>query len=142
MLRIESRHGSVLLTGDAGEYVERRLLADAPASLRNEVVVVGHHGSAGSSTASFVQETGARLALVSSGAGNRFGHPRPDVVARWCASGAEVLDTARSGAIRAWLGVDGLQVREWRRARPRLWDAARLRHGTAGLCYPPETQRP
>jgi competence protein ComEC len=142
VLRIESRHGSILLTGDVGEYVEQRLLSDQPDPLRNEIVVVGHHGSAGSSIAPFVQATGARLALVSSGAGNRFNHPRPAVVARWCAAGAEVLDTARSGAIRAWLGADGLQVREWRRARPRLWDAARLRHGAAGLCYPPETQRP
>ena len=142
VLRVESAHGSLLLTGDTGGFVERRLLAAELDALRADVVVVGHHGSAGSSTAPFVQATGARLALVSSGAGNRFGHPRPDVVARWCNAGAEVLDTARSGAIRAWLGGDGLQVREWRRARPRLWDASRLRHGAAGLCYPPETQRP
>lgn len=142
VLRIETAHGSVLLTGDVGEYVERRLLADDPAAVRNEVVVVGHHGSAGSSSADFVAASRARLALVSSGAGNRFGHPRPPVVARWCGAGAEVLDTARSGAVRVWLGRAGLQVEEWRRARPRLWDAARLRHGVAGLCYAQQMQRP
>ena len=46
------------------------------------------------------------------GAGNRFGHPKPQVVRRWCDAGAEVLDTARSGAVRIWLGRNGLQTDE------------------------------
>ena len=139
VLRVESRHGSVLLTGDIGHYVERALLRREPGRIRNKVVIVGHHGSAGSSDPGFVAATGARLALVSSGAGNRFGHPRAEVVERWCGEGAEVVDTARAGAVRVWLGADGLQLDERRISRPRLWDAARRRHGTAGLCYPPES---
>ena len=139
VLRIESAHGSVLLTGDIGHYVERSLLREARADLRADVVLVPHHGSAGSSEPRFVAATGARLALVSSGAGNRFRHPRPDVVSRWCDAGAEVLDTAASGAIRVWLGRDGLQLRERRQSHRRLWDAAhrraRLAGASAGLCY-------
>ena len=142
VLRIETAHGNALLTGDIGHFVEAKLLRDDPASVRNEVVLVPHHGSAGSSSEAFVAATGARLALVSSGAGNRFGHPRKPVVDRWCESGAEVVDTARAGAIRIWLGAEGLQVRERRAAQARLWDAARRRGGTAGLCYVPEMQRP
>lgn len=142
VLRVETAHGNVLLTGDIGHLVEAKLLRDDPASLRNEVVVVPHHGSAGSSGEAFVAATGARLALVSSGAGNRFGHPRPPVVRRWCEAGAEVVDTARSGAVRVWLGSGGLRLQERRASRPRLWDAARRRNGTAGLCYAPELQRP
>ena len=142
VLRVEGAHGSVLLTGDIGGYVERGLLRGARADLRNDVVLVPHHGSAGSSTAGFVAATGARLALVSSGAGNRFRHPRPEVVSRWCGAGAEVLDTASNGAIRVWLGADGLQLRERRRHAPRLWDAAQRRSETAGLCYAPDSRRP
>ena len=142
VLRIETAHGSALLTGDVGQYVERRLLGESPALLRNDIVVVPHHGSAGSSGVEFVAASHARLALVSTGAGNRFGHPRAEVVRRWCDAGAEVLDTARSGALRVWLGGQGLQLRERRASRPRIWDAARRRHGTAGLCYAPETHRP
>jgi competence protein ComEC len=103
---------------------------------------VTHHGSAGSSDPGFVAATGARLALVSSGAGNRFGHPRAEVVARGCGAGAEGVDTARSGALRVWLSADGLQLDERRASHARLWDAARRRGQAAGLCYPPETQRP
>ena len=122
--------------------IEQRLLARSAADVRADVVLVAHHGSGGSSSAEWVAATGARFALVASGFGNRFGHPKPRVVKRWCDSGAEVVDTARAGALRVWLGRGGLQLDERRGSRPRLWDAARRRHGTAGLCYAPETQRP
>lgn len=142
VIRVETRHGSALLTGDIGHYVERALASAWPASLRNDVVLVGHHGSAGSSDAAFVKLTGARLALVSTGAGNRFDHPRKEVVQRWCDAGAEVLDTSRSGALGVWLGASGLQVAERRASHARLWDASRRRNGAAGLCYAQEKQRP
>jgi competence protein ComEC len=141
-MRVETAHGSALLTGDIGHYVERALLREEAASLRNDVVVIPHHGSAGSSDPDFVAATGARLAVVSSGAGNRFGHPRRGVVQRWCEAGAETVDTSRSGALRVWLGRDGMALDERRRSRSRLWDGARRRHGAAGLCYAQETQRP
>jgi competence protein ComEC len=139
VIRIETAHGNVLLTGDMGEVIEQALLRRARKELRNDVVLVPHHGSAGSSSPGFIQATGASLALVSSGAGNRFGHPKPVVVRRWCDAGAEVVDTARSGAVRVWLGADGLQLQERRMSWPRLWDAARRRNGAAGLCYRPDT---
>ena len=142
VLRIETPHGNALLTGDVGHYVERKLLAEARAQLRSDVVLVPHHGSDGSSDPGFVAATGAKLALVSSGADNRFRHPRLPVVRRWCGAGAEVLDSARSGAIRVWLGRDGLRLREQRAFHSRLWDAVRRRGETAGLCYAPEFSRP
>jgi competence protein ComEC len=142
VLRIETAHGSALLTGDVGHYVERKLLREDAAALRSDVVVVPHHGSDGSSDPAFVAASGARLALVSSGADNRFRHPRPPVVRRWCEAGAEVLDTARSGAIRVWIGRDGLRLRERRAFHARLWDAVRWRGQAAGLCYAPEFWRP
>jgi competence protein ComEC len=142
VLRIETAHGSALLTGDVGHYVERKLLREDAARLRSDVVVVPHHGSDGSSDPAFVAASGAKLALVSSGADNRFRHPRPPVVRRWCEAGAEVLDTARSGAIRVWIGRDGLRLRERRVFHARLWDAVRRRGQAAGLCYAPEFWRP
>ena len=121
MLLVASAHGSALLPGDIGEVVERRLLRE-PERLRADVVVVAHHGSNGSSSPGFVAATGARLALIGAGHGNRFGHPRPQVVERWREQGTEVLATPASGAIRVWLDEDGLSVRERRPWRARLWD--------------------
>ena len=141
VLRIETEYGAILLTGDIGEVIERELLRRDPASLRAEVVLAAHHGSGGSSDPGFVSATGARLALVSAGFANRFGHPKREVVNRWQGQGAEVLNTAESGAIRLWLGPRGLQLRERRGDQARLWDAVRLRRA-ATLSYRPANERP
>ena len=136
VLRIETGHGTALLTGDIGPVIEQRLLRDRRRDLRADVVAVAHHGSGGSSQPAFIGATGARLALVSAGHGNRFGHPRQDVVRRWQRSGAEVVQTSSGGALRVWLGHGGLQLREYRPWRARLWDAARharVEHATAIL---------
>lgn len=141
VLRIESAHGAALLTGDIGAVIERELVRRVPRALRAEVVLAAHHGSGGSSDPDFVAATGARLALVSAGFGNRFGHPRADVVTRWQARGAEVVNTAQSGAIRLWLGKGGLQLRERRGDRARLWDAVGRREA-ATLSYRSVNRRP
>lgn len=133
VLRIETAHGAALMSGDIGEVIEQRLLREHAADLRADVVLAPHHGSAGSSQPAFVRASEARLALVSAGYGNRFRHPRAEVVRRWHQAGAEVLNTASSGAIRVWLGRAGIQVRERRRWRPRLWDAEERRRATAIL---------
>lgn len=122
VLRIDSAQGSVLLTGDISQVVEHRLLQQDRAAVRARVVLAAHHGSDSSSLGGFVQATGAELVVVSAGAGNRFGHPHPVVVRRWQHAGAEVLNTADSGAVRIWLDGQGLSVRQRRFWRQRLWD--------------------
>lgn len=125
VLRIDSAHGSALLTGDIGEVIEQRLLARRPERLRADVVLVAHHGSGGSSSPEWVAATQARVAIVSSGAGNRFGHPRADVIERWRRVGAQVHDTAADGAVRVRLRPQGPEVETRRAAQPRLWDPNR-----------------
>lgn len=124
VLRIDGAHGSALLPGDIGEVVERDLVRRYGSALRGDVVVAPHHGSAGSSDPAFVRAVRARHVLVSTGHGNRFGHPKADVVRRWQAAGAVVHDTARAGALRVKVGARGIVVRAHRRERMRWWDAA------------------
>lgn len=125
VLRIETAYGAALLAGDIGEVIERDLVRRAPADVRAKIVLVGHHGSGGSSDPDFVKATGASYALVSAGYGNRFRHPKPDVVARWQQAGATVLTTLDTGALQARLTASGVSVQARRRAQPRLWDATR-----------------
>ncbi|QSX80113.1 DNA internalization-related competence protein ComEC/Rec2 [Lysobacter solisilvae] len=125
VLRIETAHGAALLTGDIGEVIEQRLLRAGASQLRARVVVVAHHGSNGSSDPGFIAATGAHYALVSSGHGNRFGHPRPEVVRRWRIAGAQVTSTADGGALRIGLRARGTVLETRRGAQPRLWDASR-----------------
>ncbi|GHA70791.1 DNA internalization-related competence protein ComEC/Rec2 [Cognatilysobacter bugurensis] len=138
VLRIETRHGAALLTGDIGHVIERGLVRRAASYVRADVVFVGHHGSAGSSDPAFVAATGARHALVSSGHGNRFGHPKPAVVERWRDAGARVHDTAVGGALRVSIERAGIEIETRRHAQPRLWDAvARSKPPEAGVSYGP-----
>lgn len=124
VLRISNAYGALLLAGDIGKPSERWLLQADARPMRADAVLVPHHGSAGSSTVAWVKAVSPQLALVSAGHGNRFGHPRAEVVQRWQQQGAEVLGTPGSGALRVWLGEQGLQVREQRLHGRRWWDAA------------------
>jgi competence protein ComEC len=127
VLRIETRHGVALLTGDIGDVIERRLLRLDPAALRADVVLVAHHGSRASSDPAFVAATGARYALVSAGYGNRFRHPHAAVIERWRRAGASTLVTIDGGALRIRLTANGISAVADRQRLPRLWDATRRR---------------
>ena len=125
VLRIETAHGAALLTGDIGDVVERDLVRLDARDVQADVVLMAHHGSGGSSDADFVIATGARYAIASAGYGNRFRHPKAEVVSRWQRAGAEAISTLDQGALRIRLAADGIEAEGHRQARPRLWDAAR-----------------
>jgi competence protein ComEC len=96
-----ARVGAVrfLFTGDAEGPEEDWLLARDPASLAADVLKVGHHGSNTSTTPLFLAAVHPRLALVSVGAHNAYGHPDAAVMQALHASGAQVLRTDRAGTI-------------------------------------------
>ncbi|MBX3175471.1 MAG: DNA internalization-related competence protein ComEC/Rec2 [Gemmatimonadaceae bacterium] len=89
----------LLLTGDAEADEERWLLEHRPAALAATVLKVGHHGSRTSTGADFLAAVGPRLAIVSVGAGNFYGHPSPEVMRRLTLAGAQVLRTDQLGPI-------------------------------------------
>ena len=104
-----ARYGRVrfLLVGDAEALEEHWLAARAAAdtavasALRADVLKVAHHGSRTSTTDAFLTRVQPRLAVVSVGAGNSYGHPNADVLDRLRRAGAEVLRTDAEGAIVA-----------------------------------------
>lgn len=101
----------ILLTGDLGADVEARLLRSGT-DLRADVLKVPHHGSADVDEA-FLAATGARVALISVGATNSYGHPAPSLVAALAGSGMRVHRTDREGdlAIAGSEGEWGVAVR-------------------------------
>jgi competence protein ComEC len=87
------------MTGDAEAGEEEWMLArDAPA-LRADVLKVGHHGSSTSSTPAFLDAVQPKLALISVGAENTYGHPSPAVVRSLVARGVQVLRTDHVGTV-------------------------------------------
>jgi competence protein ComEC len=95
------RVGSVrfLLTGDAERGEEAWLLNNAGERLRADVLKVAHHGSATGTTSAFLAAVRPRVAVISVGAANRYGHPHPATVRSLAAVGAQVLRTDRLGSI-------------------------------------------
>ena len=97
LVRVGERR--ILLVGDAERPEEDWLVARYGDSLRADVLKVGHHGSSTSSSGPFLDAVQPRLALVSVGLGNSYGHPSAEVMATLAARGAQVLRTDRLGTI-------------------------------------------
>lgn len=81
VLKISYGRVSFLLTADIMEEAERYLVSNR-ADLRCTVLKVGHHGSDTSTIPGFLAVVNPRLAVVSTGADNKFGHPDDDVLER------------------------------------------------------------
>ncbi|MBC7234639.1 MAG: DNA internalization-related competence protein ComEC/Rec2 [Chloroflexi bacterium] len=98
VLRLRMGRFSALLTGDMTVEVERQLLARGglePTTL----LKVAHHGAADGTSAAWLQALRPALAVISVGAGNRFGHPRKEVLQRLEEAECFVLRTDRDGTI-------------------------------------------
>ncbi|MGP1367414.1 MAG: DNA internalization-related competence protein ComEC/Rec2 [Schwartzia sp. (in: firmicutes)] len=108
---------SFLFTGDLVEAQEAEVLKKQP-HLQSTVLQVGHHGSDTSSSPAFVAAVRPAWAVISVGADNPFGHPRPQVVDRLIEAGAEICRTDEDGAIV--FRSDGTRLRV-ERYRERGW---------------------
>jgi competence protein ComEC len=99
VLKVSARSGSALLTGDIEARTEADLVRREGANLRADVLVVPHHGSRTSSTPAFIAAVAPRVAVFTPGYRNRFGHPRPEIVARYTSGGIETHRTDYEGAL-------------------------------------------
>ncbi len=97
-LRLVYGDFSALLSGDAERAAEGEMVASG-VPLGAVVYKVGHHGSDTSSTQSFLDAIRPKIAVISAGQDNKFGHPHTSVVDRLHAMGVSVLSTAELGTI-------------------------------------------
>ncbi len=95
---LQYRSFRMLFTGDAGVAAERRFL-DEGIDLRADVLKVGHHGSAYSSSPEFISAVHPRYAIISVGRHNMFGHPAPSTIATLQSSAISVYRTDENGAV-------------------------------------------
>lgn len=92
-------HFRALFTADIGSAVERMLAAAVP-DLRAAVLKVAHHGSRYASGAAFLAAVRPAVAVIEVGAGNRYGQPSPETLARIASStDASVFRTDRNGTV-------------------------------------------
>jgi competence protein ComEC len=99
---ITAEYGVVrmLLTGDA-EVAEEAWMVErwGVDVLRADVLKAGHHGSRTSSTPVFLDAVRPRIAVVSVGAGNGYGHPHATVMSSFAERGVVVLRTDELGSV-------------------------------------------
>lgn len=120
VLRIASGERAVLLPADVEARGEEQLLATST-SLAADVLVAPHQGSRTSSTPAFVAAVAPRAVVFPAGYRNRYGHPHPEVIARYGDVAERLLRTDRDGAVTIHLTPTGVNLRGERAVYRRYW---------------------
>jgi competence protein ComEC len=108
VLRVTQGTFSVLFTGDAVDDALQRVL-DRPELLRARIYVPPHHGADTRYAVALRESARPDAALISVGAGNRYGHPTPQTLA--ALAGVATYRTDRDGTVEIQLDGAGLVVR-------------------------------
>ena len=88
----------MLITGDLDEDAEMKLVRnwDLPDV---GILVAGHHGARSSTSDLLLQITKPEIAVISAGAGNRYGHPHKETLDKLEKNGIRILRTDLHGTI-------------------------------------------
>ncbi len=125
VLRLCRESTCVLLPGDIEAKVEKTL-AESGAPLSAAALKVPHHGGRAAATSELLAAVQPRVAAISVGATNPFGHPFDDVLERLRGQGARIYRTDRDGSITLELGTAGLRAASYVESHrptlyPNLW---------------------
>lgn len=97
-LRAQALGRSLIVPGDLEREGEAALLEGSD-SWDADLLILGHHGSRTSSSASFLAAVTPRVAVASAGRSNRFGHPHQETLESLSRRGIPLLRTDRDGAL-------------------------------------------
>jgi competence protein ComEC len=115
VMRLQYKERSVLLPGDAEKQAEHAMLGeDDPEELQSDVLKVGHHGSKNSSMPEFLDRVAPKLAIISAGQGNPYGHPAAELLERLKQRGVRILRTDEDGEISVVTDGHGIRVQWFR----------------------------
>lgn len=109
VLRVTYGNAAFLLMGDAEAEVEETLLA-AKTELAADVLVVGHHGSATSSSENFLKAVAPRYAILSVGEDNSYNLPNTGVLTRLKEQGAALYRTDLQGTVTVTSDGENLTI--------------------------------
>ncbi len=121
VLKISTKHQSLLLTGDIEQQAEEWLLKHAKPELHSNLLIAPHHGSRTSSSFAFLNQVSPQLVLIPAGYKNRFDFPHQAVLDRYLLLNIPWLNTAEHGAITVETQNNHLQVKKTSTERRRYW---------------------
>jgi competence protein ComEC len=125
VLQIKYGKHKVLMVGDAEHEEEQELLVRYGHHLQSTILKVGHHGSKTSSSPAFLKQVHPKLAVISTGLRNRFGHPHPRTLHHLLEAGIPVVRTDQGGSLQ-WQS-NGEQM-QWTRAHRWLPSSTSWKH--------------
>lgn len=97
LMKVEYQGRGILFTGDANKAME---LGALKAPLQADVLKIAHHGSKQSTCEKFLRKVQPRLAVISCGYKNKFGHPHKETLERLVSLGIRYYRTDVQGAIK------------------------------------------
>jgi len=110
IIKIVYGNSSMIFTGDAGKGIENLYISVYQEFLDSDVLKVGHHGSASSTSNEFLNYVLPNISLISVGVKNSYSHPANDVIKTLEQSGSEIFRTDKEGAVI--LQSDGLSFKK------------------------------
>lgn len=108
-MKITYRDFSMIITGDATENSEQRMLL-LGMDLSCDLYYVAHHGSKYSSSMDFLNAMKPRVAILSVGADNTYGHPAKECLKRLERVGATLYRTDERGTITMTYGEEIIRM--------------------------------
>jgi competence protein ComEC len=99
VLQLSFGEKTFLFPGDLELAGEESLLARAGDRLKSDFLLAPHHGCRSSSTLPFLEKVKPTICIISSGEGNMFGFPHPEIVSRVASLGAKVIRIDQEGAV-------------------------------------------
>ena len=97
VLRIDAGETAFLMTGDISSEAEMAI--DELKINDIDVLKVAHHGSKYSSSEAFLKAAKAKMAVISCGQDNRYGHPASETLERLKAQNMKIYTTMDTGAV-------------------------------------------
>ena len=111
VFRLQYGNRSLMLPGDAEKQAEKQILTEnGEEALRADVLKVGHHGSKNSTTDEFLVAVHPRVAVISAGENNIYGHPSPELLERLHRAGVRTLRTDHDGAVHVLTDGERLEI--------------------------------
>ncbi len=106
--RLVYLQNSFLFTADIEKPAEQKLLEK---NLSSDVLKIAHHGSKTSSSEEFLKSVLPKIAVISVGKNNRYGHPHPEVLENLDKHGIKVLRTDWQGDIKFFSDGKNLKIK-------------------------------